>query len=292
MDGVTAAALPGAATRGTLVGGPWPAIAPAAAPGARVLVALHDVTPAHAAAVRVLWDVCRAHGTTPALCVVPDWHGRWPLEADRAFVAWLHARAADGAEVLLHGLRHDEVGLPRGRGLRGWRVHARAAGRTAREGEFLTLGRAAARARLAAGCARLRTLGFDPVGFVPPAWLMRPACVDAVADVGLAYTEDARAVYLVRPARPLLGPATRALPAPAWRWSTRTPLRAWAGVGVAAARWWAHPERRVLLRVALHPGDAGHAATRRSVEHTLARLQDVGVRPAPYAALARGRDDA
>lgn len=262
------------------------AAAPAAS-RARVLVAIHDVAPAHAAAVHALWALCRAHAVTPALCVVPDWHGAWPLERHAAFVAWLHARAADGAEVLLHGLRHDETGRARG-----WRDQLRAAGRTAGEGEFLTLDRAAAGARIAAGAARLRALGLDPAGFVPPAWLMRPACVDAVADAGLACTEDARAVYLVRPARPLLGPATRALRAPAWRWSTRTPLRAAGGLAAGAARWWARPERRALLRVALHPGDADHAPTRRQAARTLARLWAAGARPARYADLARGRDGA
>lgn len=249
--------------------------------GPRVLVAIHDVTPAHADLVAAAWALCRAHGATPALFVVPDWHGRWPLEAYGGFVDWLRGRVAEGAEVLLHGLRHDEVGLARG-----WSDRVRAAGRTDGEGEFLTLGRAAAGARIVAGLRRLRALGFDPMGFVPPAWLMRPGCLDAVAGAGLALAEDARAVYLVRTARPMLGPAMRALRAPAWRWSARTPLRAWGSAAAAALRWWTRPGRHGLVRVALHPGDLARAATRHSLDRTLARLR-AGDRAVPYAALVR-----
>ena len=99
-----------------------------------LLVSIHDVTPALAGGVERLWARCAARNGRPALLVVPDWHGEWPLERYPEFVAWLRARAAEGAEIVLHGERHDEVGLPRGLAdeLRAW-------GRTAGEGEFLTL---------------------------------------------------------------------------------------------------------------------------------------------------------
>ena len=46
----------------------------------KLLVAIHDVTPAHAAAVERLWHICTHRGVLPALFVVPNWHGEWPLE--------------------------------------------------------------------------------------------------------------------------------------------------------------------------------------------------------------------
>ena len=46
-------------------------------------------------------------------CSLVYWHGAWPLDAYSEFTAALRERAAAGAEVVLHGLRHDEVGLPR-----------------------------------------------------------------------------------------------------------------------------------------------------------------------------------
>ena len=99
-----------------------------------VLLSIHDVTPAWEAQVDALWTLCRERGATPALLVVPNWHGDWPLRDAPQYVDWVRARAADGAEIFLHGERHDEVGLPRT-----WRDSQRAFGRTNKEGEFLTL---------------------------------------------------------------------------------------------------------------------------------------------------------
>src|SRR3982750_2533581 len=111
-----------------------------------LLVSIHDVTPALDSGVSRLWDLCTAHGVVPALFVVPNWHGAWPLEQHPGFVAWLRSRVAEGAEVVLHGERHDEVGLPRSR-----RQTWRAWGKTDREGEFLTLDASGASLRLQRG---------------------------------------------------------------------------------------------------------------------------------------------
>jgi predicted deacetylase len=223
----------------------------------RLLVSVHDVTPALESGVRTLWSLCHGHGLTPALLVVPEWHGRWPLERAPAFVAWLRARAAEGAEILLHGERHDEVGSPRTLG-----AALRAVGRTVREGEFLTLDRAGADARIARGLARLRALGLEPIGFVPPAWLAREATHDAVRAQGLAVSEDAAAVRLHR--------QDRRVAAPAVRWSGRTPVRAHLSRAVASARWRVH-RSSPLVRLALHPQDLEHPVTARSVAREVAR---------------------
>src|ERR1700677_1747309 len=75
-----------------------------------LLVSIHDVTPALAPRVEALWALARERGVTPALLVVPNWHGRWPLGEHPEFVRWVRARADEGAEIFLHGERHDEVG--------------------------------------------------------------------------------------------------------------------------------------------------------------------------------------
>src|SRR5216683_2060563 len=59
-----------------------------------LLVSIHDVTPALAPQVETLWTLCRARGVTPALLVVPNWHGDWPLERYPAFVQWIRSCAA------------------------------------------------------------------------------------------------------------------------------------------------------------------------------------------------------
>jgi uncharacterized protein len=223
----------------------------------RVVVAIHDVTPAHDVAVRRLWSLCRERAVLPALLVVPNWHGSWPLDEHSRFVGWLADAAREGAEIVLHGERHDEVG-----NRRGWREQVAAWGRTDREGEFLALDYEAALARIARGTAVLSGLGLGPSGFVPPAWLAREDTFCAAAAANLGFAEDASSIRL-------LGTGAR-LTAPAIRWSARSRARAIGSVAVAGARWRLH-RRRPLIRLALHPQDLAHPATARSLVRALDR---------------------
>jgi hypothetical protein len=234
-----------------------------------LIVSIHDVAPPNLPAVKRLWQLCRNVGAVPALLVVPDWHGHAPIEHDAEFLAWLRGAVADGAEILLHGERHDEIGRPRALG-----DAVRAAGRTAREGECLTLDAPELEALVARGLARLRALGFSAPGFVPPAWLMRADARPGIFAAGLSFTEDERAVYLA---------GGRCLASPALRWSTRTAVRAHASVSVAGWRW--HFQRGApLMRIALHPGDLSHPAVARSVARALERWT-ADRRVQPYASL-------
>jgi uncharacterized protein len=222
-----------------------------------LLVSIHDVSPATAMPVGHLWNMCQEHGIIPALLVVPNWHGSWPLGSYPDFVRWVRARRDQGAVILLHGERHDEVGL--GRNLHD---HWRAWGRTAREGEFLTLDRAASDVRLRRGIEQLREVGLDPLGFVPPAWLARESTHRAAGAAGLRVTEDDRSVRL--------HPAEIRIPSPVVRWSARSAARAWGSAAVAAARSRIQV-RTSFPRIALHPNDLDHPATRASVLRTLKR---------------------
>jgi uncharacterized protein len=220
-----------------------------------LLVTIHDVTPAFASSVESLWRLCESRGVIPGLLVVPDWHGETAVESDAAFAAWLRARAAQGAEIFLHGERHDEAGLPRT-----LRDEIRAFGRTNREGEFLTLGYETARARIDRGIARLRAIGLDPVGFVPPAWLAKTATHAAVRDAGLLVSEDDGVVYVHAPERSIASPVVR--------WSGRGFVRAYGSVAFERLRWWLQ-RREPVMRIALHPGDLAHPATASSIERGL-----------------------
>jgi uncharacterized protein len=215
------------------------------------------VTPALASRVEALWALCAARGVTPALLVVPNWHGDWPLERYPAFLQWIQSKATDGAEVFLHGERHDEVGSPRG-----WRDEWRAFGKTAREGEFLTLDAPAARERVERGLALFARLGLDPIGFVPPAWLARDSCVGVIGALGLQFYEDDTTITKC---------TTRSrYPSPVVRWSARTPMRARGSVVVADWRWRTQRTAR-YPRIALHPSDLDSPITARSVERSLDR---------------------
>ena len=222
-----------------------------------LLVSIHDVTPAFESRVLQLWDLCLSHGVTPALFVVPDWHGAWPLEAHSGFLGWIRSRAAQGAELVLHGERHDEFGLQRSR-----RDSWRAWGNTAGEGEFLTLDAAAARHRLFRALERLRQLGLEPTGFVPPAWLARESTYEVAASAGLRFSEDAGSVILL--------PSKQRVNSPVVRWSARTSVRARGSVAVADARWLLQ-RGSAWPRIALHPQDLNHPATAGSLRRTLER---------------------
>jgi len=220
-----------------------------------LLITIHDVTPALAPRVEALWRLCESRGVVPGLLVVPDWHGETAIESDAAFAAWLRARAAAGAEIFLHGERHDEVGLPRTVA-----DTLRAFGKTNKEGEFLTLDYDGARARIDRGVARLRAMGLEPVGFVPPAWLAKPATHAAVRDAGLLVSEDDGAVYVHAPVRSVRSPVVR--------WSGRGFVRAYGSALFERARWFFQRSAPVV-RIALHPGDLAHPATAASIERGL-----------------------
>ena len=235
-----------------------------------LLVTIHDVTPAFLPRAEALWGLCAARGVVPGLLVIPDWHGRAPVEREPAFGAWVRARAAEGAEIFLHGERHDEVGLPRG-----WRDGVRAFARTNREGEFLTLDYTGARDRIDRGLERLRTIRLEPVGFVPPAWLARPDAHQAANDAGLQVSEDDGAIFVHRTGERVDSPVVR--------WSARTRFRAHASVVGERMRWMLQRDAAVM-RIALHPGDLDHPATRRSVTRALDRWL-AARRPGRYASL-------
>jgi predicted deacetylase len=242
-----------------------------------VLLSIHDVTPAWKEQVETLWSLCRERGATPALLVVPNWHGSWPLREHQPYVKWIRERAAEGAEIFLHGERHDEAGLTRG-----WRDSQRAFGKTNREGEFLTLDHDAAAERIGRGVALFDALGLRPIGFVPPAWLCRRGTHTAAAAHGLHLLEDDTAIYLTH--------TGQRIPSHVLRWSGRTDFRA-RGSAVQAAWRWRTQQQEPHFRIALHPLDLEHAITRQSVIDELDRW--LALRPArPYAELLRPVDQA
>ncbi len=225
-----------------------------------VLLSIHDVTPAHEERIKELWKLCRTNSTIPALLVVPDWHGEWQLKKHLAFVQWVRECAAQGAEIILHGERHDEVGLERG-----LYDSLRAMGRTAREGEFLTLDAGKAFERIERGLALFRDLGLQSHGFIPPAWLAREDTYDAVVRAGLKFSEDEDGVRVYG-----VHSSVVHLRAPALRWSGRSRIRAY-GSAVAARVRWRTQRDAPLVRIALHPQDLASPIASESLRSELKR---------------------
>jgi predicted deacetylase len=222
----------------------------------RLLVSIHDVTPAHASRIGAIHRLLAKHGIeNPALFVVPNWHGAWPLARDQTLVDDLRTRQGAGAEVFLHGLRHDEEGTTRTAA-----QHARAFGRTAREAEFLSLTESEADERIAKGLAMLGDVGLEPVGFVPPAWFHGQGLSEVLVRRNLRFTENSWNVWSVDG-----GQRHRA---PAVHWSARTPFRGAAGVVIERVR---RPFDALhgLVRLAIHPLDIEEPRVARSLEHAL-----------------------
>jgi len=228
----------------------------------QLLVSIHDVTPAWAPSTLALWNLCQEFGVAPALFVVPNWHGQWPLSLHPEFCAWMRTCAAQGAEVFLHGERHDEIGSPRSA-----IDNVRAFGRTNAEGEFLTLNRDQAAQRIARGLHTLRTAGLHPIGFVPPAWLAHEDTFIAARDAGIQLSEDSSGVRLLTRAQHVSAPAVR--------WSGRTTTRARVSALTARARWHLQ-RRRPLVRLALHPQDLDHPTSAHSVYSEVRRWLSLG----------------
>jgi predicted deacetylase len=231
-------------------------------PERQLLISLHDITPVHEPRIVKALALLEEFGVADAaLFVVPRWHGTADLPDHPDFVARIRARQDAGAEVFLHGLRHDEADTERTA-----MQHMRAFGRTDCEAEFLSLSAKAADERIGEGMDMFDSLGLRPVGFVPPAWFHGAGLEAVLRGRGFLASEDAWSVIRVADGR-----RTRA---PAVQWSARTRYRALASVAIAAIRL-PLEQGRSLLRLAIHPPDLEVSyvadSVRRALEYLLAR---------------------
>jgi predicted deacetylase len=211
-------------------------------------VSIHDVSPAWEAEVEAALRLTARYGVRPALLVVPDFHGAWPLDAHPRFAERLRELAASGHEILLHGYYHQAraeapaagEGRPRGLG----RLFAQRIV-SAGEAEFSDVSRAEAGERLDRGLAALSRAGLTTTGFVPPAWSMPGWVLELLRARGLDYTEDHLFIH-----DPVAG---RRAPSVVLNFASRTPARLWSSVAFARL---ARAGRAVMpARIALHPAD-------------------------------------
>jgi predicted deacetylase len=217
-------------------------------------VSIHDVTPATAPEVERAIVICDEVGVRPALLVVPNYHGRWPLERYPAFVTRLRELQDRGHEILLHGLFHHAPDAARG-------VRAALAQRvmSAAEAEFVAIDQCEAEQRLDDGLAMLGSLGLAVRGFVPPAWQMMPWLLPLLASRKVGYTEDHFRVY-----DPIARRSRRSL---VLNFASRTPLRLWSSLAFVRA---ALPAHGILpTRVAIHPRDLDHDVLVRATRRVL-----------------------
>lgn len=209
-------------------------------------IALHDVAPATWPQCEALLDLLDGLGASPlTLLVVPDWHARGRIDADRGFVRAIERRRARGDEIALHGYYHrDDAPPPRAP----WDWLRRRV-LTAGEGEFAALSVDLAEARLRRGRDLFARLDWPVEGFVAPAWLAGAGAHEAMRRVGLRWTSTHTALVDLDDERRIAAPCLTASPRSRWR---RAASGAWLRAGARLVA------RAPLLRIGLHPADAAH----------------------------------
>jgi predicted deacetylase len=232
-------------------------------------VVLHDVAPStQHACERVMDAVAEVADVPLTLLVVPRYRCE-PMPG--SFVRWLGECYAVGNELALHGYTHVDDGTPRHLADHFLRRHY-----TRGEGEFADLSMTEAMRRITAGTRWFTRHGFVLRGFVAPAWLMSQGTWEALRWVDLSYTCTLRRVVLLPDRRSLHSQCVVYSSSSAWR---RQASRVWNAAVATMER------HNPLLRLELHPGDADHAAIRRSWQRILeAHLP--GRRPSTLADVA------
>jgi predicted deacetylase len=190
-------------------------------------VSLHGVAPATLDDCRDTLAFLDAMRVSPvALLVVPDYHGLGRADKDAGFCRFLRERADHGDEIVLHGFCHQD-------------------------GEFSRLSSDVARLRILRGLAVMRAAGWQPDGFVAPAWLMSPGTQDALESLPLKYCATRDFIFPLGSDRRISAPSLVVSTRSMWR---RGLSPVWNQLRLA--RGHASP----VSRVALHPRDIRYGA--------------------------------
>jgi predicted deacetylase len=206
-----------------------------------VHISIHDVSPAWERELDVALEMCGAIGAKPALLVVPNFHGAWPLAEHPSFCARLRALQGAGHDIYLHGFFHEAKSAAKKSLAWFWAQRIVSGG----EAEFRDVTRDEAEARLIDGESALEAAGLRVDGFVAPAWAMHAWLMPILARRGYAFTEDHTHVY-----DPASGKKRGSV---VLNFASRTPGRLFSSV--AYCRVAKHARAVVPARVAIHPAD-------------------------------------
>jgi predicted deacetylase len=212
----------------------------------RLLLSVHDAAPGHEGALREMHGILRDCGIGSRYCllVVPDFWDSEPLSEHPDFTSWLRELSAEGVEIALHGYSHLAPGNRGERGIRSGRGLL-----TDGEDEFRGLSREDAARRILRGLGVLREqvlVRESLPGFVAPAWLSGRGTLEALADMGIPWTENHRRILF--PGR------GTSISSPVVCFATRSPARR-----VLSVLWSIISPLLLALhstvRIALHPSD-------------------------------------
>jgi predicted deacetylase len=231
-----------------------------------LLLVLHDVAPQTWADYQPFVEAVDTLGNVPMTwLVVPDFHKHNDLQAHPGFRRLLTERLDKGDELVLHGYFHCDDG-PMANTPREWfmrRIYTH-------EGEFYSLSREVALARLRAGIEMFERCQWPLQGFVAPAWLMSEGTRQALRQLPLAYTSDSQHLYRL--------PDFTPVDAPGLVWSARSAWRRGLSKLVSdqlEQRWRQAP----VIRLGVHPVDMRHEFSRTYWLQTLKRLLAEGRMP-------------
>jgi predicted deacetylase len=224
-------------------------------------VSLHDISPAREQEARSLLRLCEECGIRRGtLLVVPDWHGRHPLQHQSPLVRWLQELHGNGWEIVMHGQEHL---MPEPAGRLHLLQRLIAHRYTDGEGEFYLLPGDEVQRRLALGLAILNGCGLQPSGFIAPAWLMNRSTAPALKHSSFCFATTLTHVYDLRQDRRRF--------APVQAFSSRSPGRILASTVSCLINeflWKVLP----FVRVALHPADLDSPPIIRSARRLLKHL--------------------
>lgn len=212
-----------------------------------LVVSFHDLSPETRASCERFLNDAAARGVRRAvLLVIPEPSGGTPMNADPSFIHWLREKVAEGHELCLHGLCHQDPNPSNGGLVARWIANVY----TQREGEFYRADRESATAAIERGLAAFRVARLPVSGFVPPAWLIGEQGRTAAAEAGLRYVTGLRSVRLLKEGRILHAPTIVLSCRNAVR---RAVSRAWSRL------WFAVNGTTGCLRIAVHPADLLHS---------------------------------
>ncbi|HEY6472377.1 MAG TPA: polysaccharide deacetylase family protein [Acidimicrobiales bacterium] len=238
----------------------------------RLVVSVHDVSPATASESRRWVDDLDELGVPASLLVVPGpWRER-TLAEDPEFAAWLRTCVARGHEVCLHGWDHTAPSDPApGRAVVGNLVARGCA-------EFWYLDEDEAAARAQRGLDVFGEMGLTTTGFTPPGWLASTAALRGLRRVGLRYVTSHGSVTDLRTGR-----RHRALVI------CHRPHSRGERMGAALM---SRGPRVVLghgrtLRIALHPDDLLRPGLREAALRGIESALDMDAVPLTYESLLR-----
>ena len=232
------------------------------------ILALHDVSPRWDTEIDTAMNLLRGEfNLRPALFVVPDFHGQYPIDRHTGFISKINNWLVDGCELMLHGYHHIcDHPVQRRQVTR----YARAKLLTANEGEFLNLSPSQIDQRLKNGLEMLRVFNHYPVGFVAPAWLYNRHLAAALIHQRIAFHEGHLKIYHLLKKESYIAPAITFCARGRFRTHLSSDYANLAGLALQKG----FPQQ---FRLALHPVDFQSeqliGALRRMLRKTEARVQ-------------------